>query len=89
MASTTDLLFDLTGYRSLLPIKARPADDARGTWWLCTRCKGKGDARYNRKNGDEYCYLCQGSGWQLRPHKLRPDAREPNPQLSTHSPRES
>ena len=47
----------------LLP---RPtAELKRGRYQRCGRCKQTGFARYNHRNGDTYCYLCGGTGWQV------------------------
>jgi hypothetical protein len=40
--------------------------DTRIKAQLCGRCKGTGYARYNHMNGDVHCYLCNGSGIQVK-----------------------
>lgn len=38
-----------------------------GTYAVCGRCSGTGEARYNSLNGDTHCYQCNGAGILYRP----------------------
>lgn len=45
----------------------RPTDKLkRGKYVRCGKCKGTGDAGYNHRNGDEYCYPCMGRGYRVQ-----------------------
>lgn len=35
---------------------------SKGTYKVCGRCSGTGEARYNHANGDTHCYQCNGAG---------------------------